>query len=168
MDVEEARAKYLVDLVSRYSGKDSRILEVGCREGANLVALWQSGFTDLTGVESETGKVSLFTESHPDIAERVNVKTGSIDDLVHGAADKSFDMVFTVGFLFDKTGDYSWLFPELARIAGRYLISIEEETSGSPKGVIEGRGFKEVEAKDLSAIRELESVFFVRVFERAS
>lgn len=167
MGAEEARAKYLVDLVGRYAGKDSRILEVGCREGANLVSLWQAGFTDLRGVESNIEKVGLFKEVHPEIAGRVNVTTGQIEELARGVEDEAFDLVFTVGFLFDRTGDYAWLFPELARIAGRHLISIEDERSGSLKGVLETLGLKEVEATDLSAMRELDSVFFARVFEKA-
>ncbi|HEY5532976.1 MAG TPA: class I SAM-dependent methyltransferase [Candidatus Anoxymicrobiaceae bacterium] len=166
MDAASARAEYLVALVGNYAGKDSRILEVGCREGDNLVTLWQAGFTELRGLESNAAKVSAFKRSHPDIAGRVSVTEGTMEELVRGIEDAAFDLVFTVGFLFDKTGDFTWLFPELSRLTRRHLISIEDEGSGSLRDVYEQLGMKEVDAADLSAKVELDSVFFMRVFEK--
>jgi len=57
---------------------------------------------------------------------------------------------------------------ELARVTRRYLISIEDESSGPLEGVLEGMGLNEVEAVDLGALKEMESVFFARVFEKVS
>jgi hypothetical protein len=42
-------------------------------------------------------------------------------------------MVFTVGFLFDREGDFSWLFPQLARLCAHRLVSIEDESVASYK-----------------------------------
>jgi hypothetical protein len=166
VDVAEARAKYLISLVGSYAGKDSRILEVGCREGDNLASLWQAGFTHLQGLEGSTKRADAFKERHPDIAGRVDVTAGPIEELVRGIEDGAYDLVFTVGFLFDKTGDYTWLFPELSRVAHWYLISIEDESSGSLRGAFEQLGLKEVKAAELSKRQELDSVFTVRVFEK--
>ncbi len=166
MDAASGRAEYLVALVGNYAAKDSMILEVGCREGDNLVALWQAGFTRLQGLESNDAKVRAFKESHPDIAVLVNVTEGPMEELVRGAEDAAFDLVFTVGFLFDKTGDFSWLFPELSRLTRRHLVSIEDESSGSLRHVFEQLGMKEVDSADLSANKRLDSVFFMRVFEK--
>lgn len=166
MDAKEARGEYLVELISRYAGRDSKILEVGCRAGDNLVSLWRAGFTNLAGLEDNAEKVDLFLEHDPDVAKAVGVTAGPMRELTRGIADDSFDLVFTVGYLFDKRGDYSWLFPELARLAGRYLISIEDEGGGRLEEVFEDLGLREVEAIDVSRKRELESVFFARVFEK--
>jgi Methyltransferase domain len=168
MDAATARAEYLVALIGRYATKQSRILEVGCREGDNLASLWHAGFTNLEGLESNAGKVVTLKERYPDLDGVVGVAVGPIGELTSGIEDESFDLVFTVGFLFDRTGDYGWLFPELARLTRRYLISIEKESAGSFKDVYEGLGLKEIEAADLEAKEELESVFFARVFEKAS
>jgi hypothetical protein len=72
-----------------------------------------------------------------------------------------------VGFLFDRTGEYDWLFPELARLTGRHLIAIENESSISLTEVLKRLGFKELESADLREKKELDSVFTLRVFERA-
>ena len=166
MEIAEARAEYLVALVSKYVEQDSRILEVGCREGDNLVSLWNAGFTNLLGLESSAEKVRTFENRHPDIAERVGVTEGPIEEAVRGLEDAAFDLVFTVGFLFDRTGGYDWLFPELARLTGRHLIAVEDERSGSLTGVLVQLGLKEVESEDLREKKGLDSVFTVRVFER--
>lgn len=166
MDASAARARYLVTLVGRYATKESRILEVGCREGDNLASLWQAGFTHLQGLESSAEKLSTFKAGHPDIAGRVAVTAGPIEELMRGIEDAAFDLVFTVGFLFDKTGDYGWLSPELSRVTRRHLISIEDERPGSFKGVFEELGLKQVKAADLSTNKELDSVFMARVFEK--
>jgi hypothetical protein len=168
MDAATARAEYLVALIGRHAAKESRILEVGCREGDNLASLWHAGFTNLEGLESNAGKVDTLEERHPDLAGAVGVAVGPIDELTGGIVDEAFDLVFTVGFLFDRKGDHGWLFPELARLTRRHLVSIEDESAGSFKDVYEGLGLKEVEADDLEAREELESVFFARVFEKAS
>ena len=168
MYVEEARSRFLVALVEKYATKDSRILEVGCREGNNLVSLWQAGFTNLRGLEGNTGKVPAFKKRHAGIAERVEVTTGPIEELVRGLENATFDLVFTVGFLFDRRGDNAWLFPQLARLVSHRLISIEDERRGSFKGVYERLGLKEVEAIDTSAMKELDSVFFARVFQKVN
>lgn len=166
MDVAASRAEYLVALVGRHAAKDSKILEIGCREGDNLASLWRAGFTELEGLESSAEKVNTFKERHPDIAGGVSVTVGPIEELAGGMADAAFELVLTVGFLFDRTGDHGWLFPESSRLTRRHLISIEDERSGSLKDTYERLGLKEVEAADLSVIEELNSVFVARVFEK--
>jgi len=168
MDVDQARAEFLVVLLRKYANNDSMILEVGSREGDNLASLLTAGFTRLSGLEGNVAKVAALQERHPEVALQVAVTAGPVDSSLRGIADITFDLVLTVGFLFDKEGDFAWLFPELARVTRRYLISIEDESSGSLKGIFEGMGLNEVEAVDLSALKEMESVFFARVFEKVS
>jgi hypothetical protein len=165
MNAATARAEYLVALIGRYATRESRILEVGCREGDNLASLWQAGFTHLEGLESNAGKVDTLEERYPDLAGVAGVAVGPINELTSSIEDAAFDLVFTVGFLFDRKGDYGWLFPELVRLTRRHLVSIEDESAGTFKDVYEGLGLKEVEAADLGAKEELDSVFFARVFE---
>jgi Methyltransferase domain len=156
----------LVTLVEKYTEKDSSILEVGCREGNNLISLFQAGFTRLVGLESNPAKVAGFKNRHTKIAKRIDVITGPIEELVRGLEDSTFSLVLTVGFLFDNDRDHTWLFPELVRLTSHFLISIEDERAGSLKGVYERLGLKEVETKNVSAMKELDSVFFGRVFKK--
>lgn len=173
MGVEESRAEFMVDLMGRYAGTDSRILEVGCRAGNNLVPLYRAGFRHLEGIEGNPGKVRLFRDSYPGISERIKVYCGEPRDLLARYSNGEFDVVFTVGFFFDKAGDFGWLYPELARITSGHLISIEKEGGTEPtqketsyKSLYEPYGLHEIESIDVSAVEGLESVFFARIFER--
>jgi hypothetical protein len=166
MSVESARASYLVDLVGKYAGVDSSILEIGSRKGDNLAALGRAGFRDLYGVESDAVKVGIFRESCPDVAGFVQVMEGPVRQLLGDMGDGDFDLVFTVGFLFDRTGDHSWLFGEMARLSSHSVISIEDERSGSLREIFEGHGLVEVENMDLGDLEDLHSVFHARAFEK--
>jgi hypothetical protein len=166
MGVEEVRGEYLVGLIGRYARRDARILEIGSREGVNLVTLGRAGFADLRGVEGDAEKVSRFRADPPAVTGRIEVAQGPVEELLCHMEDGEFDLVFTVGFLFDKSGDSSWLFPQMARLTGGYLVSIEDESAGSLKDAFERLGLKEVETSDFSTIEELESVFYMRVFEK--
>lgn len=165
MGVAEARAEFLIGLMDRHASRTDRILEVGSRGGDNLATLFQAGYEDLTGIEDDTAKAASFNERHGDIAGRVPVMAGPIDGLVRGFFHESFEIVFTVGFLFDREGDHGWLFPELARICSRRLMSIENEDGGSLRDTYESLGFRQLEAVDLRTKPELQSVFHARVFE---
>lgn len=168
MSVEQARADFLVALLRKYAVNDSRILEVGSREGDNLASLLKAGFADLSGLEGDVDKAAALKKHHPEVAEQADVTCGSVESSMRGLPDAAFDLVLTVGFLFDKEGDFVWLYPELARLTRRHLILIEDESSAPLKSIFERLGFNEVEAVDLSNLKELESVFFARAFERVS
>jgi hypothetical protein len=168
MDVDQARAEFLVALLRKYADDNTRILEVGSREGDNLVSLLKAGFTHLSGFEGNVDKVAALKERHPEVAPQVDVTPGPVDSSLRGIAGATFDLVLTVGFLFDKEGDFTWLFPELARVTRRYLISIENESSGTPDDVFERLGLNKVETIDLRTLKELDSVFIARVFEKVS
>lgn len=172
MRVEGARAEFLVGLVERHASPDSSILEVGCRSGANLVSLHGAGFRDLHGIEGDDNRVRRFADEHPSVAGAIQVKGGPVGESIGEFGDRTFDLVFTVGFFFEKDGDFHWLYPEIVRITGVCLISIEDEQGAGggrrvDYGAIYGKlGMKEVEAVDLSRIEGLDSVFRARVFSR--
>lgn len=168
MEVDKARAEFLVSLLSKYANNDSRILEVGSREGDNLTSLFTAGFKDLSGLEGNVEKTAVLKERHPEVAEQIDVTPGPVDFSLRGISDATFDLVLTVGFLFDKEGDFAWLLPELARVTRRHLIWIEGESSGTPEDVFGRLGLNEIERVDLRKRRELESVFVARIFEKVS
>jgi len=168
MDVGQARAEFLVALLRQYADDDTRILEIGSREGDNLASLLKAGFTRLSGFESNVDKVAALKECHPEVASQVDVIPGPVHSSLRGIADATFDLVFTVGFLFDKEGDFAWLFPELARVTRRYLICIESGSSGTPEADFNRLSLNKVKTVDLRTLKELDSVFIARVFEKVS
>jgi len=165
MGVNEARAEYLGGLIARYASKNGSILEIGSREGANLISLGRAGFTDLYGVEADAAKVQTFRQTCPLVEGFIQVMEGPERDLLAGMEDGEYDLVFTVGFLFDKSGDNSWLPGEMARLASAAVISIEDESAGSLRRAYEEVGLKQVDEIDLRSMKELESVFIARAFE---
>lgn len=167
-----ARGEFLVGLIGRYARPDSSILEVGCRAGKNLAPLHDAGFVGLCGVEEDARRVGLLREGHPqlDDARIINAPAG---EAVAAFADGEFDLVFTVGFFEGPGGDYAGLFAEMARVAGAYLVTIEDERPGEPGGaptsyrsVFEPLGFAQVEEAGLGGLTDLNSVFTARVFKK--
>lgn len=165
-DVAEARAEFLVGIVARHAGKEDRILEVGSREGDNIATLLDAGFRELSGVEDNLAKAAGFAARHPHAASAARVTAGPVEEYLRGLPDGSLRLVFTVGFLFDRKGDYGWLPGELARLTSRSLIFIENEDGGPYKDAFENLGLEQVEETDLASLPELESVFVARVFEK--
>lgn len=170
MDTRQARGRFLVELIRRYAGHDASVFELGCRAGDNLAFLHEAGFSDLSGVESSTEKVNRFLSSHPEVSRAADVRCGPVEAMIGTVGDREFDLVFTVGFFFDKEGDFGWIFPEIARITGRTLISIEDEREGSGldfRDLYEKQGLIQQEEIDVGAVEEIESVFYGRVFKRS-
>jgi len=73
--------------------RESRILEVGCNMGNQLLLLQRMGFTDLSGIEIQ----SYALERAKERLQGVNLTQASALSIPY--PDRSFDLVFTSGVL---------------------------------------------------------------------
>jgi len=73
--------------------RNSKILEVGCNLGNQLILLQKMGFKNLYGIELNEYTVSQALKR----AKNINIKQGSIFEIPY--KDQEFDMVFTSGVL---------------------------------------------------------------------
>jgi pseudaminic acid biosynthesis-associated methylase len=113
----------------------SRVLEVGCNRGHNLLALSELFGEDreVIGIEPNPYAVELARAS----SSKVAILRGNIFDLPFKAG--SFDLVFTVGVLIHiPLESLQAAMLELARVSSRYLLAAEyfaeKETAISYRG----------------------------------
>ena len=168
MDVEAARAAFLVGLIERYAERDRPLLEVGCRNGRNMMSLYQAGFRNLTGIESTCERLLQMEGRHPEMSAHSRVLCGDEAEVLSALGDCEFDLVFTVGFFEQPGADYSPVWDGMARVARLHVVTIEDERPAAGasdyRAVFESRGFIQVMEKSLSALTELKSDFTARAF----
>jgi len=130
-----ARSAYLVALLARLVGAPARVLEVGCNAGRNLAALHAAGWTALAGVEISARALAEFRASFPDAYAATDVRCGPAEDVLPTLAAGDADVVFTMAVLEHVHPDAEPLFAQMVRIAGRFVVTIEDE------GHVTGRHF---------------------------
>jgi len=171
MGIEESRGEFLAGLIGRYARRDSAILEIGCKSGKNLHPLSAAGYGNLTGLEEDSRRLERLDSLFPGLTDRARVIDGPVARRIRDFDNGEFDLVFTVGYFEGDTGQEG-LLDEMARVAGRFVLTIEDEreapggTSRSYRPEFESRGFEQVEEIDVSRETDLGSVFFARVFAR--
>lgn len=122
-----ARSLFLVNLLRRYADVTAKVLEIGCNVGRNLDFLFQEGHTHLAGVEISAAPLRLFRAAYPETFRHVTIHHAPIESIVERFRDREFDVVFTMAVMEHIHIDSEWIFPEIARIAGSLLITIEDE-----------------------------------------
>lgn len=166
----EARCEFLATLIGRYTQPGWNILEVGCRAGRNLATLFDAGFKELSGVEGDARRVAVLREDFPRLRD-ARIVNAQFLEAAAAFPDGEFDLVFTVGFFEGGPAGYSRFFDEMARLAGRCLVVIEDERQRdegagpfSYRNAFEPLGFSQAEELELAGLPELDSVFTARVF----
>jgi SAM-dependent methyltransferase len=169
------RTPFLLTFVERYARPDDRILELGCNVGRNLNALLGAGYGNLTGLEISTPALDSMARHFPILASRARIINSSIEDAVETFADAEFDLVFTMAVLEHVHWSSNWVLPHLVRIAGRTMITIEDERSRTARhfprnyeDVFTRHGAVQVESRSCADIAGLGSAFVARVFATTS
>lgn len=171
MGIEQSRGEFLVGLIDRHADHDSAILEIGCKSGKNLHPLAEAGYGNLTGLEEDSARLERVDLLFPGLKDSARVIEGPVAERIRELSDEEFDLVFSVGY-FEEDAEKADLLDEMARVASRFVVTIEDERSSRPgtsrgyQPEFESRGFDQVEEIDVSREPDLESVFHARVFER--
>ena len=113
----------LVMLRPRITATDS-ILEVGCNVGRNLNHLYQAGYRRLGGVELSRRAVERLRTSYPDLAA-VPVDVGPAERVLPRHETCFYDVVFTMAVLEHVHPASKSVFAEMARVARKYVLTIE-------------------------------------------
>jgi SAM-dependent methyltransferase len=166
------RSQFLLELLRLAGLLDPSILEIGCNAGRNLAWLQQAGFTRLAGIEISPAAMRLLRETYPELAVSAMLYESALEDAVLGFADRQFDVVFSMAVLVHIHSDSDWVFPEIARITGDCLITIEDELNETPRHflrqyqtVFEAHGLTQVLKRDCSHIDGL-GPYTARMFRR--
>ncbi|WP_339227469.1 class I SAM-dependent methyltransferase [Oceanobacillus sp. FSL K6-2867] len=145
------RSEFLLKYVEKYVEKKGKVLEVGCNVGRNLNHLYEHGYKGMTGIEiSQEAAISL-QKTYPKLAEDAVIINSPVEDVIKKFLPNSFNLVFSMAVFEHIHPDSEWVFEEIARITGSYLITVEaEETSRwhifarNYKTIFENFGFKQV------------------------
>lgn len=173
---QKMRSQFLGELLLKYVTPEARVLEIGCNVGRNLDHLFRLGFGDLSAIEINEEAIRMLREHFPEMAAKVSIHNSSVEEVVKGFADTEFDVVFTMAVLEHVHTESEWIFKEMARTAGQYLVTIEDENSTSPRHF--PRNYRKIfECYDLEQVEEinccmdkhgLSGDFFARVFAKRS
>ena len=173
----QQRSRLLLSLVEGAASPSDAILEVGTNVGRNLHHLYTNSYTNLTGIEISAEAVAELRRQYPDTAANARILNQPAEEALLSFSDREFPLVFTMAVLVHIHPDSAGIvFPEIARVADRTLIVIEDERSvhswrhfqRNYQEVFEPLGFRQVREEPCNReTHGLPSEYQLRIFERA-
>lgn len=171
LKIGEERSKFLVSLIDRHlPDGEASIFEVGCNAGRNLAHLHAAGYHDLHAVEISEDALARLRDQFPDMEAALH--NGAVEDVLPELPDGAYDAVFSVAVLEHIHYDSDWVLADIARIARRFVITIEDEASRSGRHF--ARNYRKVfEELGLAEVERIEQPpdcpagFVARVFRQA-
>lgn len=121
-------------MLDHYVHDDARIIELGCGSGRHLAHLQTNGYGNLTGIDINEESFDVMAEHYPRLADSGTFHTGALEDIVTEFEDDAFDVVYSVETLQHIHPDDTWVFEEIARIAGDLLVIAENEGNSPERG----------------------------------
>lgn len=125
----EDRSAFLFSLLERHAGPEASVLELGCNVGRNLRYLLERGYRDLEAIELSEAALEGLRRFHPEVAEVARLHHGTLEEILPTLADDSVDVVFSLAVLEHIHTDSEWIFPHIARVARRYVVTVENESA---------------------------------------
>ncbi|MCU4740459.1 class I SAM-dependent methyltransferase [Halobacteria archaeon AArc-m2/3/4] len=106
---------------------DASVLELGCSSGRHLAHLHDHGYENLAGIEINDEAFEVMEDAYPELAASGQFYCDAIENVVTEFETGAFDAVFSVETLQHIHADNEWVFEELARITGEFLVTVENE-----------------------------------------
>ena len=167
------RSQWLVELVQKHAGGDAKLLEIGCNIGRNLEHFYRAGFRDLSAIEINENAVKALREHFPEMGKAAQIFIGPVEEGIKTFADNQFDVVYTMAVLEHIHADSEWIFADMARVAKRFVVTIEDEREFSDRHfprkydkVFTAHGLTQVEGIECVDVPTLGAGFFARVFRK--
>lgn len=172
IDADPKRGELLLRLLGTCRLDDPSILEIGCNVGRNLECLRQAGYRRIAGIEINQSAVDLLKQHYPQLAETASITVSSVEDAITALADASVDVVFSMAVFVHLHTDSDWVFGEIARVARKHIITIEDETCETErhfkrnyKDIFEALGFRQLSVQNCKGIPGLASSYTARAFK---
>jgi SAM-dependent methyltransferase len=124
----------LVNVLDHYVHDDARIIELGCGSGRHLAHLRTNGYGNLTGIDINDESFDVMAEHYPRLAESGTFHIGALEDILTEFEDDAFDVIYSVETLQHIHPDDTWVFEEIARVAGNLLVIAENEGNSPERG----------------------------------
>jgi len=119
-----SRSQTIINMLCPLITKEYSILEIGCNIGRNLNHLWQAGYKNIRGMEISEHAVKRLRVEYPCLA-MILVDIGPAELSIQKYDSGSVDVIFTMSVLEQLHPDSGFLFKEIARVAGKYVLAIE-------------------------------------------
>lgn len=113
--------------LERDGARAGSVLELGCSSGRHLAHLREHGFDSLAGIEVNGDAFDVMADVYPDLAAEGTFYHCGIEDVIDTFDDGQFDAVYSIETLQHVHPDLDWIFPELARVTGDRLVTVENE-----------------------------------------
>ena len=163
-DYEEGaeRSMFLVSFMGTPTQK--KVLEIGCNVGRNLFFLKKAGYTQVEGIEINTEAAARCRD------KGIPVRCGAVEDIIPSLPSEGYDTVFTMAVLEHIPTESEWVFMDIARIAARRIITIEDEHEHShrhfPRNYAEVFGQFGFKCVKQCRVKGLPRSFVARYFEK--
>ena len=159
------KSEFAAPLIAELAGGlDSSILELGCNVGRNLEYLRVAGYTNLAGIEISPRARALREEHYPEL--EIEYYEGSIEERILDCG--TFDVVFSMAVLQHIHPDSDWIFAEIARVAQRGIVTIEDEVRDTkslwPRNygtIFTSLGYTEIRAANCKRVKGLRRKHYV-------
>ncbi|HYE98135.1 MAG TPA: class I SAM-dependent methyltransferase [Planctomycetota bacterium] len=168
----EERSRFLVEKIREKVPPPASVLEIGCNVGRNLNALLAAGY-DVHGIEISAEALKLMKEAFPQVAEKGHIVHSPVEDVIRTFPENGMDVVFTMAVLEHIHTESEWIFGEMARIAKRYVVVLENEVALSwrhfPRNygkIFQDLGLTQVWEHRLTDVPGLGDNYFGRIFEK--
>ncbi|MGP4077638.1 class I SAM-dependent methyltransferase [Halobacillus sp. K22] len=165
------RSKVLADYVNKYMEKNGEVLEIGCNVGRNLNYLYEQGFHNLTGIEISEKAIDEMKKTYPSLIDNSTIINSPVENIIKTLPSNDYDLVFTMAVLEHIHPDSEWIFSDIARITGGYLITVEAEKAENwrlfprnYKTIFEKIGLKQIKENDCRDMGL--SNYTIRIFKK--
>jgi predicted O-methyltransferase YrrM len=169
------RSQFLTVLMKKHVSRNGEILEIGCNIGRNLSHLYDAGYTHLNAIEINAKAIQQLRQTFPEVAAHLTLHEAPVEEVIPTLGDNAYEAVYTMAVLQHIHQDSDWIFPHIARIARRVVITIEEEKRYSAqffprdyKAIFEGLGFSQAIEVNCAGIVGLGHTYTARVFHKQS
>ncbi len=136
------RSIYLAELIKVHCPAARSALEVGCNIGRNLNHLHERLDFEVAGIEISGHALELLKTTYPSIAD-AELYEGDAAERISEIADHRYDLVYSMAVLMHIHPDApASLWENIVRVAGRYIITIENESLNSDRNWV--RNYEEV------------------------
>lgn len=170
----DSRGQFLTENITKHVPLSATILEIGCNAGRNLGHLFRAGFHNLAAVEINPEAIRLLKSTFPTMASRIRLYEAPLEDVIKTFETGEFDVVFSFGTLAHIHPSSEWVFPEIARITKRLLVSVDEARSHTRwsvardyRRIFEGFGLELVDEPSLAGVEGVDDHYYrAHVFQK--
>jgi SAM-dependent methyltransferase len=122
-------------VLTEYCSTSASVMELGCGPGRHLAHLHDAGFSDLSGLDVNSEAFDVLAEEYPELDAAGEFTCETIESAVPEYADDQFDAMYSVETLQHVHPDEAWVFAEIARVAGKLLVTVENEGDDDADGL---------------------------------